>query len=185
MFAGTVSPTEAVSDSAGVSCGRSMLLNASSYCQLPLQKFARLGKCHGDYSIYHCHRTTHKANVRDHLKKVDSVIDAVRASGVQCTLSLAVQHVQPMHWTPTWHNHAPSPPPPASLAWSQAHYHLQVLQSRRLMLVQCARTLTTSTSFKCSCGAPTIPFTFDSESCSHARLWPEVIHFLLVTSILQ
>ena len=28
---------------------------------------------------------TRKANVRDRLKKVDAVIDAVRASGVQCT----------------------------------------------------------------------------------------------------
>jgi hypothetical protein len=29
--------------------------------------------------------TTRKANVRDRLKKVDAVIEAVRASGVQCT----------------------------------------------------------------------------------------------------
>jgi len=29
--------------------------------------------------------TTRKANVRDRLKKVDAVIEAVRASGVECT----------------------------------------------------------------------------------------------------
>jgi Mitochondrial ribosomal protein L31 len=36
---------------------------------------------------------TRKANVRDRLKKVDAVIEAVRASGVQCA-SLVCSHTR-------------------------------------------------------------------------------------------
>lgn len=40
---------------------------------------------------------TRKANVRDRLKKVDAVIDAVRASGVQCTALVCPVRVYILH----------------------------------------------------------------------------------------
>ena len=80
---------------------RGLQTNTAEPHRSPLVRFAYFRAFLAAHRVYVCRKTpwklsrTRKANVRARLKRVDSVIEAVRASGVECAALVRAQCTVP------------------------------------------------------------------------------------------